>query len=170
MKARICKICAESGIFCEQCDYKIKQNIVSSREIEITRHMYEAETKFRELENVQVEYVTEIGNNLVLVLISSTTPLKPSFLSSLTKFLSEKTGRTIKLIEKTNDIKRMVSQILYPIKVLSINQIWSPDGSNEYSIKVSNFDLRKSAFDLSIIEKFLSDLLQSKTRIEGIQL
>jgi hypothetical protein len=168
MKARICKICAESGIFCEQCDYKIKQRIVSMTEVEISRFMYEAESKFKELEYVQIEYVADVGNDLVLILISSPTMLKPSFLASLTKFVSEKSGKMIKIVEKTADIKRLVSQILYPIRVLSINQIWSPDGSYEFSVKVNSQDFKKSSINQSSIERVLTELLQFETRIQPV--
>jgi len=166
MKGRICKICAESGIFCEQCDFKIKQGLISSTEIEISKLMYELENKFKDLEHVQIEFVSEVDSSNIFVIITSDSSIKPSFIKFLSSYLGEKTHKNVKVIEKTNDMKRFISQILFPIRVLSINQIWSPDGSHECSIRVSNYDLKKNYINIAGLEKLLSNLLQYKTRIQ----
>jgi len=165
MKARICKVCATSGVYCEQCDIKIKNSIVSPLEINVARHLYEAENKFKELQNVSLDFVGEIGDKTLIVVISSNEFLNPVFLASISKLLSNKVSKNVKIVEKSYDIKKLVNQVLYPARILSVNEVWSPDGTHEYSIRLTPMDVKKLEADIFDIEKLLSDLLSTKVRI-----
>jgi len=165
MKARICKVCATSGVYCEQCDIKIKNSIVSPLEINVARYLYEAENKFKELQNVSLDFVGEIGDKTLIVVISSNEFLNPAFLASISKLLSNKVSKNVKIVEKSYDIKKLVNQVLYPARILSVNEVWSPDGTHEYSIRLTPMDVKKLEADIFDIEKLLSDLLSTKVRI-----
>ncbi|HLI46849.1 MAG TPA: hypothetical protein VKU94_06630 [Geobacterales bacterium] len=165
MKARICKVCATSGVYCEQCEYKIKNSIVSPVEINIARFLYEAEPRFRELQNASLDFVGEIGKNTLIVVLSSNDFFNPAFLSSISKLLSNKISKNVRIVEKSNDVKRLVNQVMYPARVLSVNEVWAPDGTHEYAIRLSGGDAKRLGEDILELEHLLSDLLSSKVRI-----
>ena len=165
MKARICKVCATSGVYCEQCEYKIKNSIVSPIEISVARFLYEAEPRFRELQNASLDFVGEVGNNTLIVVLSSSEFLNPTFLSSISKLLSNKISKNVRIVEKSYDVKRFVNQVLYPARILSVNEIWTPDGSHEYAVRLSGAEIKRLGESIFELEQILSALLSSRVRI-----
>ncbi|MDT7892360.1 MAG: hypothetical protein RQ952_06480 [Thermoproteota archaeon] len=165
MKARICKVCALSGVFCEQCEYKVKNSIVNPIEVSIAKYLYESEGKFKELQNVNLELVEEISENHLIVVLSSNEYLNPAFLNAISKLLSNKTMKNVKVVEKSDDYKRFINQLFYPAKVMSINEVWSPDGSHEYAIRLNASEMKKLGNIALNIERILSNLLSSNVRI-----
>lgn len=165
MKTRVCRVCALSGVFCEKCEEMINKGEVKDIELSIAKILYEVEGKFKELQNVFLEQVIELNDSELLVLISSSSYLNPSFIANISKFLSEKFMKKVRVVEKSKDVKRLANQILYPIKILSVNEVWSPDGSHEYAIRLSQVDSKRLYNKTDIIEKILSKLLSSNVRI-----
>jgi transcription antitermination factor NusA-like protein len=77
---------------------------------------------------------------------------------SLSKYLSNKTGKNVKIVEKVKDVKKFVSQIFYPAKILSLNQVWSPAGSYEYNIRISKEETIKLPISIKEMKKVISKL------------
>jgi transcription antitermination factor NusA-like protein len=165
MKAKVCKVCALSNIFCSQCSEKFEKGILNSTEIEIAKYLYEIEEKFKEVKNINLEEVSSINNDNLLVIVSSPSLLNPLLVSSLSKYLSNKTGKNVKIVEKVKDVKKFVSQIFYPVKILSLNQVWSPEGSYEYNIRISKEEIIKLSIGIKEMEKVISKLLSTNVRI-----
>ncbi len=165
MKSRVCRVCAISRVLCNVCEDNLAKGIISDLEISTAKELYEAESKFKELQDKSLDYVAETENGDVYVFISSQGYLNPSLILSLSDFLSKKMKRNVKIVEKNKDIKHLMSQFFYPYKVLSVNEIWSPDGSHEYTVKLSRVDLKKSLTKLASMERILSNLLSSNVRI-----
>jgi transcription antitermination factor NusA-like protein len=165
MKAKVCKVCALSNIFCSQCSEKFEKGILNSTEVEIAKHLYEIEEKFKEIKNINLEDVSIINNDNLLVIVSSPSILNPLLVSSLSKYLSNKSGKNVKIVEKVKDVKRFVSQIFYPVKISSLNQVWSPEGSYEYNIRISKEETIKLTIGIKEMEKVISKLLSTNVRI-----
>jgi transcription antitermination factor NusA-like protein len=165
MKAKVCKVCALSNIFCSQCSEKFEKGILNSTEVEIAKYLYEIEEKFKEVKNINLEEVSSINNDNLLVIVSSPSLLNPLLVSSLSKYLSNKSGKNVKIVEKVKDVKRFVSQIFYPVKISSLNQVWSPEGSYEYNIRISKEETIKLTIGIKEMEKVISKLLSTNVRI-----
>ncbi|MDT7885791.1 MAG: hypothetical protein RQ968_00215 [Thermoproteota archaeon] len=165
MKAKVCKVCALSNIFCSQCSEKFEKGILNSTEVEVAKYLYEIEEKFKEVKNINLEEVSSINNDNLLVIVSSPSLLNPLLVSSLSKYLSNKTGKNVKIVEKVKDVKKFVSQIFYPVKILSLNQVWSPEGSYEYNIRISKEEIIKLTIGIKEMEKVISKLLSTNVRI-----
>ncbi len=165
MRARVCRVCAISGVLCNVCDDNLAKGIISDIEISVAKELYEAELSFRELQDISLEYVAEAEDGDVFVFVSSQGYLNPSLLLSLSNLLSKKMKKNVKIVEKSKDIKRLMSQFFYPYKVLSVNEVWSPDGSHEYNVRLTPVDLKRLISKLASMEKILSNLLSSNVRI-----
>jgi transcription antitermination factor NusA-like protein len=165
MKAKVCKVCALSNIFCSQCSEKFEKGILNSTEVEVAKYLYEIEEKFKEVKNINLEEVSSINNDNLLVIVSSPSLLNPLLVSSLSKYLSNKTGKNVKIVEKVKDVKKFVAQIFYPVKILSLNQVWSPEGSYEYNIRISKEEIIKLTIGIKEMEKVISKLLSTNVRI-----
>jgi len=165
MKAPLCKICVTTGVFCVNCDNKIKNEDITPSIIDVLKYLYISEEKFKELTNVMVENIFEIDQNEILIVLDSKTPLDNLLIYSLSKYLSSKLSKEIKIINKRDNFKKLIPQVLYPMKILSINQVWIPDGSQEIVIKVSKPEYLKLGLKINKLEQLISKITLSKIRI-----
>ena len=165
MKAKICKVCALSNIFCSQCLEKFEKGILNPMEVEIAKYLYEVEEKYKEIKNISLEEVSGVANDNLIVVVTSPQTLNPLLVATLSKYLSNKSGKNVKIVEKTKDIKRFISQIFYPAKISSLNQVWLPEGSYEYNIKINKEEALKLNIDIKEIEKVISKFLSTNVRI-----
>jgi len=165
MKAKVCKVCALSNIFCSQCLEKFEKGILNPMEVEIAKYLYEIEEKYKEIKNISLEEVIGVANDNLIVVITFPYPLNPLLVTTLSKYLSNKSGKNVKIVEKTRDIKRFISQIFYPAKISSLTQVWLPEGSYEYNIKINKEEALKLNIDIKEMEKVISKFLSTNLRI-----
>lgn len=55
-------------------------------------------------------------------------------LYALRKKLREKLGKNVKIVEDDREISRFIEKLVAPARVVTINKIWLPDGSEEMRV------------------------------------
>lgn len=60
--------------------------------------------------------------------------LDPDTFYTLRKKLKEKLGKNVKIIEDDKNISRFIEKLVAPARVVTINKIWLPDGSEEMRV------------------------------------
>ncbi len=74
----------------------------------------------------------------------------------------------MRLVEEVHDIRRFVSQVLYPTRVMGVDITWFPDGSSEYSVRIPKSDLKKMPYPKRDAEKILETMLGHRVRIVSV--
>lgn len=100
-------------------------------------------------------YVKSIMYKDMLVLVMKIPGNSDALLKKLSKELSESLKLRVKVIEHTNDIRRIVAQLLSPVRVLGVNMVWLPDGTQIYSVRVLRGDERLFPLDKNSLEELL---------------
>jgi len=72
---------------------------------------------------------------------------KQDQLQKVSKQLSDERKISVRIIEKTSSIKRLLEQIVTPARVMGANTVWLPDGSWESTIRIPRADQRKMPLD-----------------------
>jgi transcription antitermination factor NusA-like protein len=78
--------------------------------------------------------------------------------------LSLHLGKKVKVVEYTNDLKKLVEQLIYPATLYGINRVWIPDGSELLNIRVSKRD-RKFLKNKEEYEKLIEKISNAKVKI-----
>lgn len=137
MKYPLDKICIKSGVFCPSCQRKIEIGMVTEDDVLVLRAIINLEDKLKFLR--KGEYVKSVNiDDEVVVLVKNSFEIGE--LITLERELSSILGKKVKALEYTNDLKRLIEQLISPASLLGINKIWLPTGEEVVSIRVSRRD------------------------------
>lgn len=161
MKYPLDKICVKSGIFCSSCQRKLDSGDVGREEVDVIKTIIELEDNYPEFR--RGEYIKSyIVNATVIILLRNSWEVNE--INKLTRALSSKLNKKVKIIQSTSDYRLVIEQILSPIHIIGINRVWLPDGTEQFSITISRRD-RKRLENTSEWEKLFTKLLGKPTRI-----
>ncbi len=161
MKYPLDRVCVKSGIFCPSCQRKLDTGEVDYSEIEVIKALMELEEKHVELR--EGEYIKSyiIDNTVILILKNN---WDRGQLNKIARELGNKLGRRVKVALLTGDQRVLAEQLLAPARVLGVNVIWLPDGSEQISIRIASRDKRRLG-NISDWEKIFTKILGKPTRI-----
>jgi len=155
------RVCVKSGIFCPSCQRKIDNGEVKPYEVEVIRLLMELEDKVIELRKGEYIKSYMVGNTLILVLKGE---WERAELDKLSREIGAKLDKRVKIAILTSDQRSLVEQILSPIRVLSLNIVWLPDGSEQISVRIPSRDVKRLG-NVKQWEEILSEVLGKPTRI-----
>ncbi|WP_126449768.1 transcription elongation factor NusA [Sulfodiicoccus acidiphilus] len=166
MKIPLDSVCVRSGLLCDRCQGLVDSGDVDSGEVEIMRVLLELEeSQFRELKDSVYHRAIRIGHLLVLVVTSGPNMTQSRWVK-VSKALQEKLKvKTVRIVEKVNDLKASASQLLSPARVLGVNTLWLPDGTVQYVVRVSKNERRYLPSGTLELERALSKLYSTTVKI-----
>lgn len=161
MKYPLDKICIKSGLYCPSCQRKLDSGEVASDEVEVLKALIELEDELKFLKKGEYVKSVSIGDKAIVFIKDEFTIEEKR---KLEEELSQKLDRRVRVVEHTNDLKRLVEQILYPATLYGINRVWIPDGSEIINIRVSRRD-RRLIKEKEEYEKLIEKISNAKVRI-----
>ena len=167
MKTPVCFFCAKTGILCAKCQEKLNSGEITQDDIEMTRLLMERENKYPQLKECTL-HRTYSENRLTVVLItcpSSRGLINTIWLGKLSRELSQVLGRTVKVVEKTSNLKKLLEQIIYPARVIGTSIIWLPDGTSETTLRIPRADLRYLPASVSTLEKIIRKISGERVHV-----
>ena len=162
MKYPLDRICIKSGVYCSSCQYKIDSGIVSEDDLEVLKALVNLEDELKFLRKGEYIKSIDLGNEVVVLLKDN---FEDEELSILSKQLSSILEKRVKVIEYTNDLKKLVEQIIMPAILLGINKIWLPNGEEILNIRVPRRDRRYLARSKEQYEMLIEKISGIKARI-----
>ncbi len=79
--------------------------------------------------------------------------------------LRKKLNVNLRVIEKAPSLKRLVEQIIAPVRVLGVNTVWIPDGSRESSVVIDRADTGHLPSTTENVEKMVYELSREVIRV-----
>jgi len=131
VKAALCNFCLKSGILCSKCQGKLKSGEVSEVDLEIARSLLSLEDKYPSLQDVYFHKAVEANGVLAVLVKRGDMSRLLGYGGKIIKALSEKTGKTIRVLEHGGDDRKFLEDLFAPLSILTINTIWLPDGTTE---------------------------------------
>ncbi|MDI9608952.1 MAG: transcription elongation factor NusA [Candidatus Verstraetearchaeota archaeon] len=144
MKTPICYFCAKSGVLCPRCQEKLDKGEITQADVEVSKWFIDHEVKNPQLKDYSILRTVKLPN-MVIVMVSGGG--NKALLSKVSKQLSDEKRTSVRIVEKTSSIKRLLEQIVTPARVMGANTVWLPDGSWESTIKMPKSDMRKMPID-----------------------
>lgn len=161
MKYPLDKICIKSGLYCPSCQRKLDSGEVASDEVEVLKALIELEDELKFLKKGEYVKSVSIGDKTIVFIKDEFTIDERR---KLEEELSQVLGKRVRVVEHTNDLKKLVEQILYPATLYGINRVWIPDGSEIINIRVSRKD-RRLIKEKEEYEKLIEKISSAKVRI-----
>lgn len=122
-------------MLCPRCEEKIRRGLYDDLDIKVMKVFVELERELSKL--AKAGYVKAVDSGGIVYIIlreDSLRNLDPDTFYALRKKLREKLGRNIKIIEDDRSLSRFIEKLVAPARVITINKIWLPDGSEEMRV------------------------------------
>jgi len=162
LKTPICSFCAKTGILCPKCEAKLRGGHISKADVEASVQLTKLAEKLPELNKITLIRAFDIDGEYVLVLKAGDLVTLRREPQTIKKIESE-LQRKVWYIEGEASDRKMLEDLFYPIKIVTVNMVWLPDGSK----------LTKAIIPGRKTEKFPLDIEQVKRvakEVRGIDL
>lgn len=157
MKIPICTFDAKTGILCPKCESKLKAGHISKSDVEASMKLVNFVSKHPELDGLSLNRAYEVNGSTVLVLGSTNVSMRRE--PSWKRKLEEVFGKKVWLLEGDSSDRKILEDLLFPIKILTVNQVWLPDGSR----------LTKAIIPGRKTERFPVDLNEVKSVVKTVK-
>jgi len=165
LKMRLDQVCVKTGVLCSRCQSIVDNGEVSELDVNIMRELLEVENEIKELRDSSY-YGSVVVGNLLILIVGSGQKMDMQKWIRVAKRLQSKFDYKIRIVEKSDNIKATASQLLSPARLVGVNIVWFPDGSNEYVIRLGKQDLRILPIDLKNLEEVLSKIHKVQVRVK----
>ena len=165
MRTPICGVCLRSGILCPACEGKLKRGEISELDVNIARTLYKLEQKSKMFREASFEKAIATDDLLIIIVERGKAGLLIGKSGKIAKILATELGKRIRVVERTENEKQMVQELILPSRVLGINIRFLPNGKEEYKIRVPKADADKLPSSIEVVEKLLLQLTNKPMKI-----
>ncbi|MBS7639913.1 MAG: hypothetical protein QW804_04775 [Candidatus Bathyarchaeia archaeon] len=166
MKAELCQFCLRSGILCSKCRAKLERGEVTQLDLEVARLLVSIEDKYPLLQDVYFHKAIEADNILAVLVRRGDASKIFSYGGKIVKFLEEKTGKSVRILEYNTSERRFLEDLFSPLTILTINKIWLPDGSVETRVILRGKDRRRASLNVNAMRELAKKVKGISLRIE----
>ena len=166
MKAQLCNFCLKSGILCSKCQTRVKSGQISDTYLEIARLLFSLEEKYPPLQDVYFHNAVEADGVLALIVGRGDVARLLGFGGKIIRAISEKTGKTIRILEHGVDDRKFIEDLFAPLTVLTINTIWLPDGTTETRVILRRKRGAQLPMDLKALKEIANKTRNMSLRVE----
>lgn len=166
MKTVLCSFCLKSGILCQKCSEKIKSGEVSELDLKVARLLLSLEESYPSLQNVTFYKAVEAGKTLAVLVGRGDVPRLLGYGGKIIKALSEKTGKSIRVLENGVDDRKFLEDLFAPLSIVTINTIWLPDGTTETRVILRRKSGRQPPFDVKALKEIARKVRNMTLRVE----
>jgi transcription antitermination factor NusA-like protein len=166
VKAALCNFCLKSGILCSKCQGKLKSGEVSEADFKIARLLLSLEEKYPSLQNIYFHKAVEANDVLAVVVKRGDVPRLLGYSGKIIKALSENTGKTIRILEHGVDDRKFLEDLFIPLRILTINTIWLPDGTTETRVILGRRRQRRIPINVKALKEIAQKVRGITLRVE----
>jgi len=164
-----CLTCVHSGLLCSNCQERLENGTLTEFELDLSKDLIELEEKdekFGFLKNISF-YKAIDYEDVVILVVGTKDKLKIN--EVLLNWIKEKYDvEKIIVIEKTNKPRPVVEALIFPNKVVSLNEIFLATGEIEFKAVINESDKEKILFTKEELEGLILELSGIIMRIEFI--
>ena len=128
LRIPICAFDAKTGILCAKCQTKLTAGQISDADIHVSKALVKLAEKIGEVNKMTLLRSFQVDGNYVLEVEQSDAAIVRSKPEIKQKLEEQLKGR-VWVIASSNSDKRFLEDLFYPIRLLTVNTVWLPDGS-----------------------------------------
>ncbi|MEM3437652.1 MAG: hypothetical protein QXP55_03840 [Nitrososphaerales archaeon] len=157
MKTPICSFCAKTGILCPKCETKFRSGHISKTDVEVSVRLTKFAEKFPEFDKMTLVRAFDMGDEYVLVLKGGDL-VKLRRDPQLIKRIESELQRKVWFIEGEASDRKMLEDLFYPVRILTVNIVWLPDGSKLIKAIISGRKTEKFPIDIEQIKRIVKEV------------
>ncbi|MDW8045222.1 MAG: transcription elongation factor NusA [Nitrososphaerota archaeon] len=157
MKLPICLFDAKVGILCPKCEVKLKGGHITKADVDASIKLVKLAGKYPELNRITLLRALNVNSDLVLILGAGNL----AFIRkdpTLQKKLEEELGEKLWFLEGESTDRVMLEDLFYPIRILTVNVVWLPDGSKLTKVIIPGRKTKKFPIDIEKVIKIAKEV------------
>jgi transcription antitermination factor NusA-like protein len=162
MKIPICELCASTGTLCSGCSAKLSSGRITEQDVQVSMLLYKMKDKYN-LQEADFTKSVDLGR-VVLILTKGDVGKLIGREGKVVAEISHSLGKKVRIAEMGGDMRKTISDILMPAKLLGINEVFTA-GGRAYKVRLLSSEMRQVPIDLNSLEKALYSLLDAKVNI-----
>jgi len=134
--------------------------------LKVARMLLSLEENYPSLQNVSFYKAVDVGKTLAILVGKGDVPRLLGYGGKIIRALSEKTGKTIRVLEYGVDDRKFLEDLFAPLSIVTINTIWLPDGTTETRVILKRKGGRQPPFDVKALVDIARKLRNITLRVE----
>ena len=164
MKSVICPFDAKSGVLCSKCESKLESGNISREDVEAAIKLARLADRNQNVDKFTLVRGAKVDDDFVLVLRSQDViTLKGD--SGLASMIEDEFGRKVWFVESEASDRGFVEALLYPLKALSVNLFWLPDGNKLTKVTVA-LNVKNPRINIEKVQKIVKEVRNIELLIE----
>jgi transcription antitermination factor NusA-like protein len=151
LKSPICSFDAKTGVLCSKCEEKLRGGDISQDDVDASTKLARIADRNQEVNKFTLLRGVRVDGDVVLVLRSPDVSLLRGN-NALSEKIESDFGHKVWFVESEASDRRFIEGLFHPIRVLSVNLFWLPDGNKLTKVMASG-NVARSRFDLSKVQK-----------------
>ena len=158
LKAPICGFCLKTDLdeLCPKCQIELDTGRITQNDVDISRYIWSLRREYPFVDTLNIRRIIEISDAFIIVLKSSLDSFDTKKGRDILKELELKYGKQFKVVKYAKKVKTFINELIKPVKILGINQVWLPDGTIEKLVILNDEDYQK----LPISEKTIAEIVE----------
>ena len=137
MKIPICTFDAKTGTLCAKCESKLKLGQLKQADVEGAIKLTKLADRNQDINKFTMMGAAKVDGDFVLILRGSDISVLRSNTMLPIKFEHEFQSK-VWFVEAEATDKRFIENLFFPMKVLTVNLIWLPDGSKLTRVQIAS--------------------------------
>jgi len=162
MRLPICEADAANGFLCAACQAKFYRGELAQADVDVSNILYKERGPLS-LDYVSVARAFDCGKVMVVV-TDSEAGLLIGRRGKVAAVLAKELGKPVKIIQRTGDLRKMVEELILPVRVQGINEVFAPSGKT-HRIRIHRSDSPRLPLSVKEIEAALDFIGNEKTKI-----
>ncbi len=164
MKMPICDTCLKSNTLCEVCKEKLKKEEITNLDIELARTLHNINRSYN-LGDITFKKSVESDGLIVMIVGEGDVGSVIGKGGKIVRILRRKFNKRIRVIGDTDDLKKLVDELIYPARISGIDIIYPVSGEIINKIRIDKISKDKMPAEISIIENIIRKITKKNIQI-----
>ncbi len=151
LKFPICTFDAKVGVLCPKCEDRLKNGEITEADVKASFVLAKLLNQFPVLDKLTLKRAYRVGDDYVLLFNQGEAKQVLSNKQVMSK-LKEALGN-VWVTEQTSDARQFLENLMYPIRLLTINIVWLPDGSRHIKAIIAGQETNNLPIDLNKVKE-----------------
>jgi len=165
MQVPICGFDAKNAVLCPKCESKIETGDLTHADIEASIKLANLAKTNSQIDRFTLSKCREIGKTFVLYL-NKNDILAIRQSRVLYRLIQEQFSGKIWLVESEESDKKLIQDLFFPTKILSVNSVWAPGGAQKTKAIVSGKYTSRFPIDIDKVIQIVKNVRNLDIEIE----
>ena len=162
LRIPICAFDAKTGILCGKCQAKLSAGQISASDIVVSKVLVKLAESTPELNKTALLRSYEVDGSYVMEMEQADAGMMRSKPEIKQKLEEQLKGR-VWVIAASNSERRFLEDLFYPIRLLTVNTVWLPDGSKLTKAIIPGRRVERLSGEIELLKKIVK-------QVKGIEL